>query len=166
MANGGCGRQTVPPFVLWLLSGRLFVPPEGTKDGTLLNLRTMHHGCAGGTAPQSGRLSVSNRPTEGSGEGPAPSNTDGRALYCVTAAPAVIRRLGRKKKNPIRAEKDVVRGDEGLLQRCGAASRSGNVNIFKAERSCHRAADAALRTHSHWQNFFFFYYPFISPPHL
>lgn len=50
--NGGCGRQTVPPFVLWLLVGRLFVRPEGTKDGTLLDLRTMHHGCTGGTAAQ------------------------------------------------------------------------------------------------------------------
>lgn len=61
--------------------------------------------------------------------------------------------LGRKK-TAIRAEEDVVRGDEGLLQRCGAPSRSGNVNIFKAERSCHPTADAALRIHSHWQNFF------------
>lgn len=68
----------------------------------------------------------------------------------------------QKKKNPIRAEKDVLRGDEGLLQRCGAASRSGNVNIFKAERSCHRAADVALRIHSHWQNFFLLSFYFSS----
>lgn len=155
--NWGQQHWIVPPFILSSFIHPMFSYPEST-DETLMNLwrMTIRLSSAGSTwhLELKTRWSICFRLGRVCLISPPPCLTHTDWLFAVPAEPSGHIGLYTewKKKNPIRAGRDIMQDDEQVLQPYCTFTRSGNVNIFKAERSCHPVTEGALRIHSHHHN--------------